>query len=60
MSGNAAEWTSTRFASGVGDRTVKGGSYARSDTDLRCSARQNKSPGSHASDLGFRCCTDLK
>jgi formylglycine-generating enzyme required for sulfatase activity len=60
MSGNAAEWTSTRFASGVGDRTVKGGSYARSDTDLRCSARQNKSPSSHAGDLGFRCCVDLK
>jgi serine/threonine protein kinase/formylglycine-generating enzyme required for sulfatase activity len=60
MSGNAAEWTSTRFASGVGDRTVKGGSYLRSDTDLRCSARQNKSPGSHSGDLGFRCCTDFK
>jgi serine/threonine protein kinase/formylglycine-generating enzyme required for sulfatase activity len=60
LSGNAAEWTSSRFQSGTSDRAVKGGSYARSDTDLRCSARQNKSPGSHASDLGFRCCTDLK
>ena len=60
MSGNAAEWTSTRFQGGTSDRTVKGGSYARSDTDLRCSARQPKSPGGHANDLGFRCCADLK
>ncbi len=60
MSGNAAEWTSSRFQSGASDRAVKGGSYLRSDTDLRCSARQNKSPGSHPGDLGFRCCEDLK
>jgi formylglycine-generating enzyme required for sulfatase activity len=60
LSGNAAEWTSSRFQSGASDRAVKGGSFGRSDTDLRCSARQNKAPGSHSGDVGFRCCEDLK
>jgi len=58
MSGNVAEWTATRFQSGLSDRTVKGGSYSRPDYDLRCSARQNRSPGRSAPDLGFRCCAD--
>ncbi|MHB8420407.1 MAG: protein kinase domain-containing protein [Myxococcales bacterium] len=60
MSGNAAEWTSTRFQSGASDRAVKGGSYQRPDYDLRCSARQNRQPSSRASDLGFRCCADVR
>ncbi|MHB1846891.1 MAG: bifunctional serine/threonine-protein kinase/formylglycine-generating enzyme family protein, partial [Deltaproteobacteria bacterium] len=58
MSGNAAEWTLTRFESGVSDRTVKGGAFDGQDADLRCSARQNRPPGSHSSSLGFRCCGD--
>ncbi len=58
MSGNAAEWTSTRFESGVSDRTVKGGAYDGQDSDLRCSARQNRPPSSRAATVGFRCCAE--
>lgn len=59
LSGNVAEWTSTKFQVGATDRTVKGGSFASSDTDLRCSARANRPPESKSGKVGFRCCADL-
>jgi formylglycine-generating enzyme required for sulfatase activity len=58
MSGNAAEWTSSRFQPGMADRVIKGGSVDRPDTDLRCASRQNRAPQSHSPLLGFRCCAD--
>jgi formylglycine-generating enzyme required for sulfatase activity len=58
MSGNAAEWTASRFQPGMADKVIKGGSVDRPDTDLRCAARQNRAPQSHSPLLGFRCCAD--
>jgi formylglycine-generating enzyme required for sulfatase activity len=60
MSGNAAEWTSSRFQAGSPDRAIKGGAVDRPDTDLRCSARQNRSPLSHSPLLGVRCCAETR
>ncbi len=51
MSGNVAEWTS--------ERVVKGGSYATSDYGVRCAARKT-SGVTKSSEVGFRCCADLR
>ena len=60
LSGNVAEWTSSRFQAGASDRAVKGGSTESPDYDLRCSGRANRSPSSRSERLGFRCCADVK
>jgi len=50
MSGNVAEWTE--------EKVVKGGSFLNSDYGVRCAARKLKV--SVASEMGFRCCANLK
>jgi formylglycine-generating enzyme required for sulfatase activity len=60
LSGNVAEWTSSKFQAGASDRAVKGGAVESPDYDLRCSARANRSPSSRSERLGFRCCADVK
>ncbi|NMB74948.1 MAG: SUMF1/EgtB/PvdO family nonheme iron enzyme [Myxococcales bacterium] len=60
MSGNVSEWTASRWADGVGDRTYKGGSASRPNWAVRCASRSNLPPGSSKGDLGFRCCADPK
>jgi serine/threonine protein kinase/formylglycine-generating enzyme required for sulfatase activity len=52
MAGNAAEWTN--------DRIIKGGSFASGDYAVRCSARKNGASFNKSSEVGFRCCADLK
>lgn len=52
MAGNVAEWTS--------DRIIKGGSFASGDYAVRCSARKNGASFNKSSEVGFRCCADLK
>ncbi|MBI2375631.1 MAG: SUMF1/EgtB/PvdO family nonheme iron enzyme [Deltaproteobacteria bacterium] len=57
LSGNVAEWTSTKWASG-GGYVVKGGSSDRPGYDARCAARKKQKPDYKADHLGFRCCDD--
>jgi formylglycine-generating enzyme required for sulfatase activity len=52
LSGNVGEWTT--------EKIVKGGSYASSDYAVRCSARKQGGGGSKNSEVGFRCCSDLR
>ena len=58
LSGNAAEWTSSRFQAGAADRAVKGGAAESPDYELRCAARSNRAPQVRLPGLGFRCCAD--
>ncbi len=57
MSGNVAEWTSTKWGSG---HVVKGGASDRPGYDGRCAARKKKKSGASQEGLGFRCCADPK
>ncbi len=52
LSGNASEWTA--------DKVIKGGSFARADFAVRCSARQAGGAGGKSAEVGFRCCADPK
>ncbi|MBX7115689.1 MAG: SUMF1/EgtB/PvdO family nonheme iron enzyme [Myxococcaceae bacterium] len=52
LSGNIAEWTQ--------EKQQKGGAFSKPDYAVRCSARKLVTSGAKASDVGFRCCTDLK
>jgi formylglycine-generating enzyme required for sulfatase activity len=58
LSGNVAEWTSSRFTGESNDRTIKGGAADRPDYDTRCAARKVGAPGNANDRLGFRCCAD--
>jgi eukaryotic-like serine/threonine-protein kinase len=58
MSGNVAEWTSSKFSGESADRTIKGGAADRPDYDTRCAARKIGHPGMRSDKLGFRCCAD--
>jgi serine/threonine protein kinase len=60
MSGNAAEWTSSRYRSSSSSRVIRGGSAKRPDWAVRCASRSARSPSSGKSTLGFRCCADPK
>lgn len=60
LSGNVAEWTSSRFRSSKPWRIIRGGSSKRPDWDVRCASRSNKPPRTTKSNLGFRCCADPK
>ncbi len=59
MSGNVAEWTSSRYRRGS-SRTVRGGAANRPDWDVRCASRRSLSPSRRKSTVGFRCCADAK
>jgi serine/threonine protein kinase len=59
MSGNVAEWTSSRFRR-KSWRIYRGGSSKRPDWAVRCATRSNSPPGRRKSTLGFRCCADPK
>ncbi|WP_216673738.1 SUMF1/EgtB/PvdO family nonheme iron enzyme, partial [Pyxidicoccus fallax] len=59
MSGNVAEWTSTRFDA-TEDLTHKGGSFDRQDYTSRCSARKGAAPTERSESVGFRCCADVR
>ncbi len=52
LSGNIAEWTQ--------EKQQKGGAFSKPDYAVRCSARKLVTSGTKASDVGFRCCSDLK
>ena len=58
MSGNAAEWTSSRYAPGAGGKATKGGSASSKEADARCAARAMVGVNSKNPMLGFRCCLD--
>ncbi|WP_164018673.1 bifunctional serine/threonine-protein kinase/formylglycine-generating enzyme family protein [Pyxidicoccus trucidator] len=58
LSGNVAEWTSTRFD--AADFTQKGGAFNRPDYASRCSARKNGNPSDRLPAVGFRCCADVR
>ena len=55
MSGNAAEWTASKWGSGY---VIKGGSAQRPGYDARCAARKKKSKSYSSETVGFRCCAD--
>ena len=52
LSGNVSEWTA--------EKIIKGGSFARADYSVRCSARQAGGTGGKNPEVGFRCCADPK
>ncbi len=56
MSGNVAEWTSTKYSDMITDKVYKGGDSTRPDYATRCATRFNMRPGGSAAILGFRCC----
>ncbi len=58
LSGNVAEWTSTRFD--AADFTHKGGAFDRPDYTSRCSARKNGAPAERSDSVGFRCCAGVR
>ena len=60
LAGNAAEWTLDAFTPDygsppIGERAVRGGSFASSAAFLRGAARVGKSPETREPTLGFRC-----
>ncbi|MCB9639760.1 MAG: SUMF1/EgtB/PvdO family nonheme iron enzyme [Myxococcales bacterium] len=57
MSGNAAEWTSSRFRNRSW-RIIRGGAANRPDWDVRCASRGNLPPTTQKPTIGFRCCAD--
>lgn len=57
MSGNAAEWTSSRFRNRDW-RIIRGGAANRPDWDVRCASRGNLPPSTQKPTIGFRCCAD--
>ena len=60
MSGNAAEWTASKFSPGLRDRVHRGGSADKPNWAARCANRGNLAPGQKNSMLGFRCCANPK
>jgi formylglycine-generating enzyme required for sulfatase activity len=60
MSGNVAEWTSSKYNDELSDRTLKGGAFDRPDYATRCAARKNGPVGTRNDKIGFRCCADPK
>jgi len=55
LSGNAAEWTSTRYSSAMGGKAIKG---AVGEAFERCAGRRLGTDRAKESSLGFRCCKD--
>lgn len=60
MSGNAAEWTASKFSPGLRDRVHRGGAADKPNWAARCANRGNLAPGQSNAMLGFRCCADPK
>ncbi len=60
LAGNVAEWTASSWGKGVPDKVVKGGAADQAHYMSRCAARANESSGGRQSNIGFRCCADLK
>lgn len=60
MSGNVAEWTSSKYNADLEDRTLKGGASDRPDYATRCASRKNGAPGTRSDRIGFRCCAAPK
>jgi serine/threonine protein kinase/formylglycine-generating enzyme required for sulfatase activity len=58
MSGNAAEWTDTRYGTNL-ERTQKGGSFDRAEDAAHCAARKNGDPEVRSATVGFRCCAEM-
>ncbi|RKG76898.1 protein kinase [Corallococcus sp. CA049B] len=59
LSGNVAEWTSSRFPnSNPEELLIKGGSFDTAGDTARCSARRRGAPSLKAANVGFRCCQD--
>jgi tRNA A-37 threonylcarbamoyl transferase component Bud32 len=57
LTGNVAEWTSSPLREGAEQRVIRGGSFAQSDAQLSCTARDYQLPGLGGSKhLGLRCC----
>jgi formylglycine-generating enzyme required for sulfatase activity len=59
LSGNAAEWTSSRYGNSL-DMTQKGGSFERTEYAARCAGRKLGGPDSRSRSVGFRCCAGVK
>jgi formylglycine-generating enzyme required for sulfatase activity len=58
MSGNAAEWTDTRYGTNL-ERTQKGGSFDQPEGAAHCAARKNGDPEVRSATVGFRCCSEM-
>jgi len=58
LSGNAAEWTDTRYGTNL-ERTQKGGSFDGSESAVRCAARKSGHPEARSATVGFRCCSEM-
>lgn len=55
LTGNVAEWTSSRYAPGAGGKAVKG---APGEALARCAGRRLVADSKKEPGLGFRCCRD--
>lgn len=60
LSGNVAEWTTSRWSEQIGDRVIKGGSADQAAYTARCAARMNGAPALRSDVIGFRCCKDAE
>jgi serine/threonine protein kinase len=58
LSGNAAEWTDTRYGTNL-ERTQKGGAFDASESAARCAARKSGDPEARSATVGFRCCSEM-
>lgn len=58
LSGNVAEWTSSRWGDELFDKVVKGGSSDEATYAGRCAARVNEAMGGKRDTLGLRCCAE--
>lgn len=60
MSGNVMEWTSSAMAQNTSLAIAKGGSFSRPDYAVRCAFRYTTPPDTRDSEIGFRCCAELR
>ncbi|HEX8436195.1 MAG TPA: SUMF1/EgtB/PvdO family nonheme iron enzyme [Archangium sp.] len=58
LSGNVAEWTSSRYGNSL-DQTQKGGSFDQPESAARCAGRKNGGPDDRSPAVGFRCCSEV-
>jgi formylglycine-generating enzyme required for sulfatase activity len=59
LSGNLKEWTSSLYAPGASEFTIRGGGYRSPGKAARCSVRESGNPTIKNTLTGFRCCKSM-